>query len=131
VPEVVRTGGERGGESGRQERQRASFLPHPEVRRRADHSPAFVGEEPSVVGHAEGIDVVPQDRDEVRRDRHGPDLFHGPVLESPVVVRLAGVGPPLTAGTSVVQQCRSPSLFRKLEACLLTALAGVAVLLLR
>ncbi|KQW10398.1 hypothetical protein ASD08_38040 [Streptomyces sp. Root369] len=100
VPKVVRAGGEWRGDGGRGKSQGASLLP-------PNYSPAFMGEEPSVAGHPEGVEVIPQARDEVRRDWHRPDLFHGPVLEASVVVGFAGVGPLLAdAGTSAVQQCR-------------------------
>jgi hypothetical protein len=62
--------------------------------------------------------VLPEDHDELRRDRHEPDLLHGPVLESAVVLRLSRVGPQLAdAGTGAVLQRRSPAVFGQLQVC--------------
>ncbi|WP_344925659.1 hypothetical protein [Streptosporangium carneum] len=44
---------------------------------------------------AELVEVLPQDRHQLRRDGHRSPFVLGPVLEAPVVMSLPAVGPPL------------------------------------
>src|SRR5690606_40588559 len=110
VPPVIRASRERRGTRVRRTRQRTGLLPDAVVRRAPDYSPTLVGEQPPVLGGAERVEVLPEDGDELWRDRHEPDLFRRSVLEAPVVMSLTGVCPLLSnAGTRPVEQHRPPA----------------------
>ncbi len=116
MSEIVRPSSERRSDRGRRERQRPSFLPDAVVRRGPDHSPALVSEQPPVISRAERIEMLPKNGDELGRDRHEPDRFRRPVLETSVIVGFAGIRPLLAdTGTRPVQQGRPPASLRQLH----------------
>lgn len=78
---------------GRRQGEEPCLLPSPAVGGRQHHSPTLAEEEPAVLSGPEGVHVIPEHSNQLRRNRHPADFLGGPVFQPAVIVALAGIGP--------------------------------------
>ena len=100
MPQFVWPPSERGRHPVRGQGEDPRLRPDPRVCRRGDHLPIRAAEQPALLIGTEPLDMLTQQYNQLRRNRHIPRLTLSAVFEPPVVVNLPAVGVPPTRGRS-------------------------------